>query len=66
MKYKLDLTLNGLTPIEYAMKLYKSEECDIISHQLKLIIYELLDKVKFLRLPAFYANIIQLYEIFTP
>lgn len=61
MKYKLDLTLNGLTPIEFAIKLYKNEECDIISHQLKLIIYELLDKIKFLRLPAFYANIIELY-----
>jgi len=62
MKYKLDSTLNGLTPIEFALQLYKNEECDIISHQLKLIIYELLDKVKFLRLPAFYADIIRLNE----
>lgn len=62
MKYKLDSLLDGLTPIEFALKLYRNEECDIISHQLKLIIYELLDKVKFFRLPGFYAQIIRLNE----
>jgi len=62
MKYNLDSTLDGLTPIEFALKLYREEECDIISHQLKLIIYELLNKIKFLRLPGFYANIIRLDE----
>ena len=60
--FKLDDTKDGLTPIEFAIKLYKSEECDIISYQLKLIIYELLDKIKFVRQPGFYAEMIKLYE----
>ena len=60
--FKLDETKDGLTPIEFAIKLYKLEECDIISYQLKLIIFELFDKIKFVRNPGFYAIMIRLYE----
>jgi hypothetical protein len=72
MTYNFDLLNNGLTPIEYALKLYVAEECEIILHQLRLIIYELYSNIKFLRLPGFYADIINLkekdesmYDIFT-
>lgn len=61
-QYNLNDLKDGLTPIEFALKIYKTEECEIISQQLKLIIYELLNNIKFLRLPGFYANIIKLYE----
>jgi ankyrin repeat protein len=60
--YNIDTLKDGLTPIEYAIKLYKYEECDIISYQLKLIIHELFNKYKFLRSPGFYAYIIKLHE----
>jgi len=62
-EYNFNITFEDLTPIEFALKLYKQEECEIISNQLKLIIHELLRHVKFFRLPGFYAELIKLYEV---
>jgi hypothetical protein len=58
--YDLNKLKDGLTCIEYALKLYITEECDIIQGQLKLIIFELLKYVKFKRDPGFYAELIKL------
>jgi hypothetical protein len=58
--YDLNKIKDNMTCIEYAMQLYIEEECDIIQHQLKLIIYDLLKHIKFKRFPAFYAELIKL------
>jgi hypothetical protein len=58
--YDVNKTKNNLTCIEYAIKLYIEEECDIIQQQLKLIIFELLKNIKFIRNPGFYAELIKL------
>ena len=62
MSFNFDLLKDGLTPIEYAIRLYMEEECEIILQQLKLIIHELNANIRFLRLPGFYAEIINLKD----
>jgi hypothetical protein len=58
--FDLNKTKDNLTCIEYAMKKYIEEECEIIQKQLKLIIYELLKNLHFQRNPGFYAELIKL------
>ena len=60
-KYDL-LNKDKLTPIEYALNLYKTEQNDIIKSQLKLIILDLFEN-NFRRPPIFYAYVIDLEEI---
>jgi len=59
---KYDIIHDSLNPCEYAIKLFKNEQNDIIKAQLRLIILDLNTKI-YLRSPAFYADIINIEEI---
>ena len=60
--YELNKLKDKLTCIEYALDLYMSEECLIISQQLRLIILELNKHITFKRHPGFYAELIRLKD----
>ena len=60
--YELNKLKDKLTCIEYALDLYMSEECLIISQQLRLIILELNKHITFKRHPGFYAELIGLKD----
>jgi len=64
-KLKLNFTerYNDLSSIEYALRLFFDENCLIIKEQLKLIISDLFTMHKFIRPPAFFANLIGIKDI---